>query len=416
MTKVRPLESSARNLELELLLQCLRWRLGDQRSLGDCELECDSVDWNRFLALAERHRIVPAVHEAIAAEQLRGVPAPIAETIDSRQTYIALRSLQLAAELVRLTKVFRASGIACASFKGPVLAVSVYGGFARRQFRDLDLLICPDDLRNASACLHDNGYTGVGVPVHDLPPRRMSTLARRFPEYGFVRPHASGPIVLDLHWRLSYTRQLTQQMCGRMMNGRSSVTLGDESIWTLTPTDRLAYCAYHVCRHRGARLSWLADVAHSLSSFQRGDWSHVVGETDLVLRPYLMCALVVLERLRLISGLAAAVEEMRPWRRSLSRPAGSMVQCLQGDISLARHPKRIQYLNFFCQIEGSWRPFWSIAARHLAPQATDLMNPGWWPPYLRRWGRLLARLTRRGSLTRSRQSSLRRRSSRRSAV
>jgi hypothetical protein len=60
------------------------------------------------------------------------------------------RNLYLAAEMLRLSGLFRAKGLMVIPYKGPLLALQAYGDFALRQFADLDFAVRQSDLPRAA--------------------------------------------------------------------------------------------------------------------------------------------------------------------------------------------------------------------------------------------------------------------------
>ena len=68
------------------------------------------------------------------------------------------RNLFLAKELIKLLHLFSAHEISAIPYKGPVLAVSVYGNLAFREFGDLDILVRERDYQTAQHLLSAQGY------------------------------------------------------------------------------------------------------------------------------------------------------------------------------------------------------------------------------------------------------------------
>jgi hypothetical protein len=64
----------------------------------------------------------------------------------------AQRNLFLTQELLKLLTLFKTNGISAIPYKGPVLAVAVYGNLALRQFGDLDILVHKRDVLRAKTC------------------------------------------------------------------------------------------------------------------------------------------------------------------------------------------------------------------------------------------------------------------------
>jgi hypothetical protein len=78
------------------------------------------------------------------------------------------RNRRLAAELLRLLRLAVRANVAMLPFKGPVLATTVYGDLAMRQFGDQDLLIDAAHSAGAEGFLGSLGYR-CRTPLSDAP-------------------------------------------------------------------------------------------------------------------------------------------------------------------------------------------------------------------------------------------------------
>ena len=71
---------------------------------------------------------------------------------------IAARSLQLTAELIKLSDWLDSQQIRAIPYKGPALAVVAYGSVGLRQFGDLDILVQPSDYLKTRNLFLARGY------------------------------------------------------------------------------------------------------------------------------------------------------------------------------------------------------------------------------------------------------------------
>jgi hypothetical protein len=114
--------------------------------------------WEQLLRLAALHRCLPQVCERLETLSGEGVPAPALVWLRSRQRETARRSLVLATALGGLLQAFAREGLRAIAFKGPVLALDLYGRVASRHFDDLDLLVSPEAFPRAAALLRARGF------------------------------------------------------------------------------------------------------------------------------------------------------------------------------------------------------------------------------------------------------------------
>ncbi len=107
------------------------------------------------------------------------------------------RNLVLATELCRVLEDFEEHGIAAIPYKGPALALQVYGDLKLRSFVDLDLLVRRGDATRAGAVLTGRGYR----PHLDLSPAQESLLSRSECDRVYFREGRN--IMLELHWAVA---------------------------------------------------------------------------------------------------------------------------------------------------------------------------------------------------------------------
>ena len=84
-----------------------------------------------------------------------------------------------------------------APYKGPALAVQLYGNVALRQFSDLDILVHPRDVLLARDLLLAEGYS----PLPPLTEGQQAVLLRTQCNFPFTRE--SKRMIVELHWTVS---------------------------------------------------------------------------------------------------------------------------------------------------------------------------------------------------------------------
>src|SRR5271156_1770944 len=143
--------------ESELLLQCcaVSGAFADSRAIWE-SIE-RGIDWNRFLALANRNSVMPMVGARLGAEGAANLPRHVARALRLSYEVNALRSHHLARCAVEIVDSFGAAGVPLIAIKGPALAIAAYGDVAMRVFGDLDFMVRLDDLPRAVAALERVG-------------------------------------------------------------------------------------------------------------------------------------------------------------------------------------------------------------------------------------------------------------------
>ena len=103
--------------ELKLLVSCLRMGLplesnGPQGPVALLQPIDRLIDWEKFLHLAGRHRVVPWVNKA--SERLResGAPEEVLKRLAHATHENTARMMRLMGELIRILDLFKSAGIA----------------------------------------------------------------------------------------------------------------------------------------------------------------------------------------------------------------------------------------------------------------------------------------------------------------
>src|SRR5262245_54628100 len=145
--------------EIKLLLECAGIPRSRQVEAVMNRLVQSQLDWPYLIATASQHGLLPLLCYHLQALGL----APPSKTIGAqlRRYFIfnAHRNLFLSTELLRLMELFATHGIRAIAFKGPLLAMVVYGSVSLREFSDLDILIAQEDVMHAKELLRSREYS-----------------------------------------------------------------------------------------------------------------------------------------------------------------------------------------------------------------------------------------------------------------
>ncbi len=212
-----------------------------------------NVDWDAFLALAERNRLFPLAHRALTP--CAGVPETVRSQLRSAYADNARHALLLAGELRRLMDALHAAGIPVLAYKGPALAVRAYGHLALRTYSDLDLLVVPEDEPAAGTVLRAHGY----VSAYGFSPAQDAAFRRVDGDYPYHHPETGG--LVELHARVSSTRFVAHLPTARLMARARSVPMGGGDVPAPEDDDLFIALCLHGAKHRWARLEWLACAA-----------------------------------------------------------------------------------------------------------------------------------------------------------
>jgi hypothetical protein len=154
-------------------------------------------------------------------------------------------------------------------FKGPTLAVLVYGSLSLRQYEDLDILVRREEVERARKALLSLGYAPV-IAFNDS--QRASI---RLSGHHEQLVNAATGATIELHWSLN-NRSLTHDSFEHhWWDNRQSVAIGGVDMRTLGVEQMLLYLCMHGGKHSWGRLSWLCDFQRALRAYPNAYWSRV---------------------------------------------------------------------------------------------------------------------------------------------
>jgi hypothetical protein len=237
------------------------------------------------------------------------VPRSVQSELESFNRTNVQNNLLFTAELLRLVAAFQQNGIRLATFKGPILAESVYGDLSLREFYDLGLLVDQANVSRAEDILISYGYQA------DFPDRdfRATFLSYQY-QYAF-RNRQSG-ISVDLHWQL-YSKGVAFPIRSEdVWSKLTQITIAGRAVPTLALDDLALFLAAHGTKERWRNLLWVRDFAALLHKHQDIDWLAILdrGQTSQSSRPLLLATFLATELL----GAEAPLKLIDDARRNLA--------------------------------------------------------------------------------------------------
>lgn len=313
-------ESPARNVtgsvEFELLCRLARPRPDLARAR---EILRAGLDFPDLIELASEHGVRPQLIAALQSLSWDAVPTAARASLEDYQRFHFARALSLAEELCRVTAAFAAKGLHLAAFKGPALAVALYGDLSRREYLDLDILVPEPEVDQSEQLLDSLGYRG---DAGDRAFRRAFLGYLR--QCAFVHPGIDAAI--DLHWDFSGIHVPFPLTPDEVWCDLARVSIGDHAIPTVSGANLALLLAGHGTKEAWRCLGWVCDFALLLDRHPEFDWrgihrrARARGCGDAVL---LGCAMA-LELLEVpvppvLRDLIAASGRVRALAASLSR-------------------------------------------------------------------------------------------------
>lgn len=228
------------------------------------------LDWNRLIGLAERHRILPFLHDGLRSAKIDDVPSEPWQRIHKKYLSNAVINSALVEETTRLQKLCRTHEIDVLPFKGPILAKALHGDITYRTCDDLDFLVRRQDIDKAREVLLDDGF----VPHLEMTESEQSRHRRAGWEYMLRHPDLGYLVELDTYTGPRFhTFELPPD---EIFEDPVAVCLDNEVVHTVNPEATLLMLYLHGSRHQWDRLVWIADVLAMWRSFPNMDFERVM--------------------------------------------------------------------------------------------------------------------------------------------
>ncbi len=217
----------------------------------------EPLDWQRVMRLSALHRVDGLVNNALLEV---GAPAEAKREFAARAGALARGNLELAAEALRLERLFTEASMPVLFLKGLTLAVLAYANLGLRHGKDIDLLVAPESAAAATKLIERAGYRRHDPPP-DLSERQVQSLYGLRKDSSFYRQ--DGAFEVELHWRLLDNPYLMPSIAVPLQH----VPIGSQmTLTTLGDDDLFAYLCAHGANHCWYRLKWLADIGALIAS------------------------------------------------------------------------------------------------------------------------------------------------------
>jgi hypothetical protein len=243
-----------------LVIACARCTF-DDRQRADIRATVErGVDWQRALALAEKHYVVPLLFKSLAACR-DVVPEAAYRQLAEQRKLLRFRAELFSDELVRVSAALDAAGVSVLHYKGPVSSELLYGNRYLRTYFDLDFLVRREDLRAVSRLLRDSGYRCDDNLSTDESRERFEHDQK---EYVFV----SGLLCIEPHWSLTARRYPFPIDYKGLWERSVFHDFGGAQLRTFSAVDMLLILSMVGAKSRWKRLQMITDVAQFYRSMR----------------------------------------------------------------------------------------------------------------------------------------------------
>ncbi len=309
---------------MHLLIDCARASVEPDRAERIRELAAAGLNWDRLLTLARRNGLAPLLYWHLQKICAASVPARSFASLRDYFHKNTAFSLLLTGELVRLLKLLNDNGINAVPYKGPAIAVKLYGHLALRQFCDVDILVRKSDVWEATRLIQAQGFE----PNVLIPEAMRAAFLRQ--DYVQMFHRDAGRTLVELHWGIAPRFFAVPFDAGAVWPRLEPMPLQGATVFMPCPEDLLLMLCVHGARHSWDKLEGVCGIAELLRRTPDLDWARVWQRSR-----EMHCRRMVVFGLLLAHGLfdvplppeAAAMSRSR----TLQAMAGNVVRYFQAD-------------------------------------------------------------------------------------
>ena len=254
-------------LELRLLLACSRVASTEAVEGAIRGMLQQSVDWTAFARLAVGHGLAGLAGQMLSRAAPDLVPEDILDALRAIAHQTGQANRGRFEELAGVLDALAGNGVEAIAFKGPVLAIRVYGDLGLRVFRDLDFLVRDRDLTATIATLRRLGY------VHERQlTRAQYELIHRLQGQEVMLNEATGTVI-EPHSRLTGLKFAFDIDYAALWRRARQVELNGRTVLVLAPEDDFLALAIHGGKEVWWNLKWVCDIAAFITAHPQLDWT-----------------------------------------------------------------------------------------------------------------------------------------------
>jgi hypothetical protein len=232
------------------------------------ELLRRGVDSDTLEELAVQHGVRPNLVRSLSRLSWELVPTTLRQALEAFQHRHLLRALSVSNELVAVTAGFSSAGIDFATFKGPILALQLYGDLALREYSDIDIIVPATQVKRAEEALAAMGYRNA---QGDWAFRQAFLRHQR--QYALTRQDFDAAI--DLHWAFTADPLPFPLRPSEIWPALAWVALGGRNVPTLAGEELALMLAGHGTKEAWRSLGWVCDFALLVERMPDLDWSNI---------------------------------------------------------------------------------------------------------------------------------------------
>jgi hypothetical protein len=261
--------------EYELLLACLPLKLQGDRVEAILKQRESEIDWDSFIKVANWHGVTPLVYRTLSETASQWIPRTHLARLMDFYIANAARNRVHSNTLLDLLDLFEKHQIPVISFKGPILAQTLYGNLNLRCFADLDLMVRTEDTLQARQLLMQQHFVPKQLYDKHLADRYLQS---RCWDDTFTQKEIA--VTVDLHETLTPSYFPVQFDLEGICQRLQPVLLQQKKVYSFSDEDLLLYLCVHGCKELWRRLIWVCDIAELVRSRPQLRWDWLLAQAQ----------------------------------------------------------------------------------------------------------------------------------------
>jgi len=258
--------------EDQLLLNCARTKIDDNSREKILSLVNNKLNWDHIVQMASIHRLIPLLYVNLNSICPEKIPSDVLSNLKYIFHKTAKKNLLITGELLKLIKLLEINEIKALTYKGPLLAFSLYGNISYRQFGDIDIIINKSDAIKVKKIMNMNGYELVSpIKISD------SYYMKLISEMQFINRNTG--VLIEIKWKFEGDFISLPPDHNILLDNLNYLNINGNNILNLDPSNQLLILCIHAAKHGWLRLSWICDISELISN-ENIDWNLILKNAE----------------------------------------------------------------------------------------------------------------------------------------
>jgi len=244
----------------------------EELNLQELSITTKQIDWDSFLKLAVKHRLISQIHKNIKYLE-KITPPEIIERFKQVKLDQTAKALNFITFVLKIHQLLKEKNIQHCFFKGPLLSYELYQDIGFRNFGDIDMLVEIARVEEAKKIIEDIGFRCINpsTSYSDRQKKINYTISHHY----FFRNEINN-VNVELHWNISNPKSFFNIETDEILTSSEIIQVSNTDLPYISRTINLVYLAAHGSVHQWFRLFWIKDFSVLLSKTSAADLKNAI--------------------------------------------------------------------------------------------------------------------------------------------